>query len=68
MCVGVVESCEKSGNFREISVNKAMKTLSPGHPYMRCVLVTCGQTDWLGSLCLSKSQGSENVCGGGGVL
>ena len=25
-CVGVVESCEKSGNFREISVNKAIKT------------------------------------------
>ena len=25
MCVGAVESCEKSGNFREISVNKAIK-------------------------------------------
>ena len=23
MCVGEKESCEKSGNFREISVNKA---------------------------------------------
>ena len=47
MCVGAVESCEKSGNFREISVNKAIKTKSPGHPYMRSVLVTCGQTDWV---------------------
>ena len=26
MCVGAVESCEKSGNLREISVNKAIKT------------------------------------------
>ena len=26
MCVGAVESCEMSGNFREISVNKAIKT------------------------------------------
>ena len=25
ICVGEVESCEKSGNFREISVNKAIK-------------------------------------------
>ena len=28
--------------------NKAIKTLSPVHPYRRCVLVTCGQTDWVG--------------------
>ena len=26
MCMGSVESCEKSGNFREISLNKAIKT------------------------------------------
>ena len=26
MCVGEVESCEKCGNYRKISVNKAIKT------------------------------------------
>ena len=29
MCVGVVESCEKSCNFREISLNKAIVASSP---------------------------------------
>ena len=33
MCAGAVESGEKSGNFREISVNKAIKTSSLVRPY-----------------------------------
>ena len=47
MCVGAVDSCENSGNYREISVNKAIKT-SPVHPYRGCVLVTCGRMGWVG--------------------
>ena len=43
MCVGAVEPCEKSCNFREISLIS-----HKDDPYRRCVLVTCGQTDLVG--------------------
>ena len=57
MCVGTVESCEKSGNLRGISV-KRRRVLSI---HIGCV--SCGQTG-LGSLCLTERGGVPRMCVG----
>ena len=64
MCVGAVESDEKSGNFRAISLLKPLR--------LRVLSVhiggasQCPVVEWtgLGSLCVSKSRGVPRMCVG----
>ena len=46
MCVGAVESCEKSCNPRNSLIKPERRRVL--YPYRRLVLVTCGQTDRVG--------------------